>query len=212
MADDGRGLLRGIVRAQRRRVIVSSLGGAAHQACEALVPVLIGVIVDRAIEPSDGGSMVLWTVLLAVLFVVLNSSYRVQFLVVTRASELAEHDLRMRLTERVLEPGGIAGAGSSGELLSIASSDARRAVQVLWAIAVAAAATSALVTSAIFLIGISVPGVARPARRATRALWPPPAGRSAAPFEPCRAGARGGGSGRGHRPRARRARSEGDRR
>jgi putative ABC transport system ATP-binding protein len=157
MADDGRGLLRGIVRAQRRRVIVSSLGGASHQACEALVPVLIGVIVDRAIEPSDGGSMALWTVLLAVLFVVLNSSYRVQFLVVTRASELAEHDLRMRLTERVLDPGGIAGAGSSGELLSIASSDARRAVQVLWAIAVAAAAASALVTSAIFLIGISVP-------------------------------------------------------
>ena len=157
MADDGRALLRGIVRAQRRRVIVSSLGGASHQACEALVPVLIGVIVDRAIEPSDGGSMVLWTVLLAVLFVVLNSSYRVQFLVVTRASEEAEHDLRMRLTERVLDPGGISGAGSSGELLSIASSDARRAVAVLWAIAVAVAATSALVTSAIFLIGISVP-------------------------------------------------------
>ena len=157
MADDGRALLRGIVRAQRRRVILSSLGGASHQACEALVPVLIGVIVDRAIEPSDGDSMVLWTVLLAVLFVVLNSSYRVQFLVVTRASQEAEHDLRMRLTERVLDPGGIAGAGSSGELLSIASSDARRAVQVLWAIAVAAAAASALVTSAIFLIGISVP-------------------------------------------------------
>ena len=97
MADDGRALLRGIVRAQRRRVILSSLGGASHQACEALVPVLIGVIVDRAIEPSDGGAMVLWTVLLAVLFVVLNSSYRVQFLVVTRASEEAEHDLRMRL-------------------------------------------------------------------------------------------------------------------
>ena len=53
MADDGRALLRGIVRAQRRRVIVSSLGGASHQACEALVPVLIGVIVDRAIEPFD---------------------------------------------------------------------------------------------------------------------------------------------------------------
>ena len=177
------------------------------------MPVLIGVIVDRAIEPSDGGSMVLLDGPLAVLFVVLNSSYRVQFLVVTRASELAEHDLRMRLTERVLEPGGIAGAGSSGELLSIASSDARRAVQVLWAIAVAAAAASALVTSAIFLIGISVPlGL-------LVLLGAPPAlyglHRLAAPLhrsQPRRAGARGGRGGRGHRPRARRARAEGDRR
>ena len=43
MADDGRALLREIVRAQRRRVVGAALGGVAHQACEALVPVLIGV-------------------------------------------------------------------------------------------------------------------------------------------------------------------------
>ena len=54
MADDGRALLREIVRAQRRLVIGAALGGIGHQACEALVPVLIGVVVDRAIEPSDG--------------------------------------------------------------------------------------------------------------------------------------------------------------
>ena len=157
MADDGRALLRGIVRAQRRLVIGAALGGIGHQACEALVPVLIGVIVDRAIEPSDGDSMVRWTIALAVLFVVLNSAYRVQFLLATRAQQQAEHDLRMRLTARVLEPGGIAGAGTSGALLSIASSDAQRAVGVIWALAVTAAAASALVTSAIFLVGISVP-------------------------------------------------------
>ena len=103
--------------------------------------------------------------------------------------------------------------GSSGELLSIASSDARRAVQVLWAIAVAAAATSALVTSAIFLIGISVPlGL-------LVLLGAPPAlyglHRLAAPLhrsshvEQARAA---DGGGRGHRPRARRAGAEGDRR
>ena len=92
------------------------------------MPVLIGVIVDQAIEPSDGDSMVRWTITLAVLFVVLNSAYRVQFLLATRAQQQAEHDLRMRLTGRVLEPGGIAGAGTSGALLSVASSDAQRAV------------------------------------------------------------------------------------
>src|SRR5918993_23457 len=105
MVDDGRGLLRGIVRAQRRRVIGASLGGIAHQACEALVPVLIGVIVDRAIEPSDENALLLWIVLLALLFVVLNSAYRVQYLLSTRAQQEAEHDLRMRLTARVLDPG-----------------------------------------------------------------------------------------------------------
>ena len=53
--------------------------------------------------------------MLAVLFVVLNSAYRVQFLVATRAMQEAEHDLRMRLTARVLAAGGIArGAGRSG--------------------------------------------------------------------------------------------------
>ncbi|MGX6449070.1 hypothetical protein ACVU7I_13535, partial [Patulibacter sp. S7RM1-6] len=107
---DGRRLLRGLLRDQRRRVVLSAAGGVVHQACEALVPVVIGVLVDRAIAPRDGSTLLVGLAALALLFVLLNSAYRVQALTATRAIQEAEHDLRLRLTRRILAPEGLAPA------------------------------------------------------------------------------------------------------
>ena len=46
--------LRRVLRDERRPIVVSAVCGVAHQTCEILVPVVIGIVVDRAIEPSDG--------------------------------------------------------------------------------------------------------------------------------------------------------------
>ncbi len=43
-----------------------------HQLCAALVPVIMGVAIDRAISTNDSGQLVLWVVVLAVDF----ASYR----------------------------------------------------------------------------------------------------------------------------------------
>ena len=57
--------LRRVLRDERRPIVVSAVFGVAHQTCEILVPVVIGAAVDHAIEPSDGGQLVLWLGLLA---------------------------------------------------------------------------------------------------------------------------------------------------
>lgn len=160
MADDGHALLREVLRLRRRSAFVSALGGISHQACEILVPVVVGVVVQRAIEPSDGGALALWLVVLVALFVVLNLSYRVQLLVGMRGLLDAEHDLRMAICRRVLDPAGVrlpAGMESSGALLSVSSGDAQATSLVLQAVSLVAGAVSALTIATIVLLTISVP-------------------------------------------------------
>lgn len=59
----GRDVLRESVRGQRRDIALGSLLGSGHQLGEALVPVLIGVVIDRAVTADrivvmDGGRIV----------------------------------------------------------------------------------------------------------------------------------------------------------
>ncbi len=153
--------MREVLRRRRGALALSALGGVSHQACEALVPVLIGVVVQRAIEPGDAGALGLWIAVLACLFVVLSLSYRLQVTVGVRALEETEHELRLALVDRILDPAGLGGDGpqrgwSSGALVSVAGTDARRAALVLQAVVLVVAAASALVVAAVVLLRISV--------------------------------------------------------
>ena len=159
----GDALLRDILRSTRGKIALAAAGSISHQACETLVPVFIGLTIDAAIAPSDGGRLALWLALLAVLFVVLSASFRLQILVGVRAMENAEHELRLRLTRRILDPGGIdlSGAdgrasGAAGALLNIAGDDARQTVLAMQALVVAVGATSALVVSTLVLLSFSL--------------------------------------------------------
>ncbi|MGW3406913.1 hypothetical protein [Streptomyces zhihengii] len=49
----GRAVLRAAVAGQRRRVVTASLLGMGHQACEVLVPVVIGLVIDEAGVADD---------------------------------------------------------------------------------------------------------------------------------------------------------------
>ena len=53
--------LRRAVRAHRRAVVGGSLLVVVHQACEVAVPVLVGVVVDRAVATGDAAAMARWT-------------------------------------------------------------------------------------------------------------------------------------------------------
>jgi len=149
------------LRAHRRATAISALGGIVHQACEILVPAVVGAAVDQAIAPSDDGALLLWLGLLAALFIVLNGAYRTQYVVGRRATLRAEHDLRLALSARVLAPEGLAaveGVGTGGgALTNVAGTDALRAAQAIPAIAILAGAISALVVAAVVLLaGVSV--------------------------------------------------------
>ncbi|PWS44221.1 multidrug ABC transporter ATP-binding protein, partial [Streptomyces sp. ZEA17I] len=123
----GRGVIRRAVAGQRRDVAVGSLLGAAHQTGEALVPVLIGLIVDRAVVRPDGGALALWLVVLALVYAMLSYGFRFGARAGERAAEQAAHHLRLDVVRRVLAPHGGAEAGRPpGALVNVATEDARR--------------------------------------------------------------------------------------
>ncbi|HEY3711792.1 MAG TPA: ABC transporter ATP-binding protein [Amycolatopsis sp.] len=154
----GRDVLRSAVAGQRKPVVLASVLAATHQGGEALVPVVIGVVIDRAVADSSVLTLLLWLGVLGVVFLVLSSSYRFGARAAERASELAAQDLRLRISRRVLHPrGGTETGALAGELASIGTSDARRVGMVDAMLPFGFAALSGLVVSAVALLRMSVP-------------------------------------------------------
>ncbi|MFD3648398.1 ABC transporter ATP-binding protein [Streptomyces cyaneofuscatus] len=154
----GRGVIRRAVAGQRRDVAVGSLLGAAHQTGEALVPVLIGLIVDRAVVRPDGGALALWLVVLAVVYAMLSYGFRFGARAGERAAEQAAHQLRLDVVRRVLAPHGGAEAGRPpGALVNVATEDARRVGALNMALTLGIAAVVGVVAGAVLLLRASVP-------------------------------------------------------
>lgn len=149
-------MLGSVFRGQRRRVALTTLLFGGHQAGEALVPVLIGVVVDRAIDGGSVADLVRWLAVLAVVFAVLSTSYRLGARTGEAASMYAAHDLRLRLVGRVLHPRGGAEA-LPGELTSIATSDTGRVGNLVAAVPLGIAGVVALLVGGGALLRLSVP-------------------------------------------------------
>jgi putative ABC transport system ATP-binding protein len=112
-------------RGQRATIAASAGLYMSWQACEALVPVAIGVIIDRAVERGSGTAILVSLGALAALFVALSLSFRFAFRLSTRAAQRSAHELRVAVADAVLDPRRPPTSGRhTGELLSIASSDA----------------------------------------------------------------------------------------
>ncbi|MET7293057.1 ABC transporter ATP-binding protein [Streptomyces griseoloalbus] len=151
-------VLRGAIRGRRRSVVAASLLGMGHQTCEALVPVVVGVIIDEAVAKGSSGTLMRLLVLLAVIFLVLSTCYRVGARITEAAGEQATHRLRLDLGARVLDPRGGADADRlPGALTSIATNDARRVGAAVTVLSYGASAIAALTVSAVALLRISVP-------------------------------------------------------
>ncbi|MFY0512195.1 ABC transporter ATP-binding protein [Streptomyces anulatus] len=154
----GRGVIRRAVAGQRRDVAVGSLLGACHQIGEALVPVLIGLVVDRAVVRPDGGALAIWLVVLAVVYTLLSFGFRFGARAGERAAEQAAHQLRLDVVRRVLAPHGGAEAGRPpGALVNVATEDARRVGAVNMALTLGIAAVVGVVAGAVLLLRASLP-------------------------------------------------------
>lgn len=151
-------VLRRAIGGQRRSVAGASLLGMAHQGCEAMVPVIIGVIIDEAVATGSSGALLRWLLVLAVLFFVLSTCYRTAARITDGVGEQAAHRLRLGIGARVLDPGGGADAGRlPGELTAIATGDANRVGAVVAALSYGISAVAGLTISAVALLRISVP-------------------------------------------------------
>lgn len=154
----GRNVLGRAVRGQWRDVALGSLLGAGHQAGEALVPVLIGLVVDQAVAGSDMGALLRWLAVLAVVYVGLSFSFRFGAHAGERAAEQAGHALRLELVRRVLDPrGGAENGRLPGALTIIATEDAKRVGAVNMALMSGISALAGLLVGAVVLLRTSVP-------------------------------------------------------
>ncbi len=149
-------LIAGIARNRRWLTAGSAMYGA-HQICEALVPVVIGVIIDRAVATGDVGALVLWIGVLAVLFVVLSLMWRFGARLLTYAEAGEGCTLRVEVAGKILQPRGIRTDLRSGELLTISSSDADNASYLLDYIPRIVASLTATTVCAVALLMINVP-------------------------------------------------------
>ncbi|MDA4893855.1 ABC transporter ATP-binding protein [Streptomyces sp. MS2A] len=138
------------------RLTAATAGFMLHQASEALVPVLIGVVIDRAVLPRDPAALLLWCGALAALFVVLSVSYQTASLAMVRVYGHGEHHLRQLAIGRVLHVRRLA-PRPAGEILSIATSDTYRVAGVAWSVAEQGATIAALLTAVVTLLLVSIP-------------------------------------------------------
>ena len=151
-------VLRQNVREQAGLVTGSSALMMSWQAGEALVPVAIGAVIDRAITPHDGAAIIGWIGVLAGLFLVLSFSFRFGSRLSRTATERASHAIRVRLTEHVLDPAAIPDpTHQAGTLMSLASSDANRIGILCMVLPRTCGALISVIIVAVALLRISVP-------------------------------------------------------
>ncbi|WP_430787528.1 ABC transporter ATP-binding protein [Actinoplanes sp. G11-F43] len=140
------------LRRQRGRITASVALLCLHQTAEAMVPVAIGLIVDRAVATSDTTSLLISLAGLAGLFTVLALAWRFGSRLGASAVEHEGHLMRVEIAGRALDPRGHRSGMRDGELLSVTASDTEQSVQGLRAVSLIAAASAAVTVSAIALI------------------------------------------------------------
>ncbi|GEL20830.1 ABC transporter transmembrane domain-containing protein [Pseudonocardia asaccharolytica] len=151
-------VLRASVTSQARYVCLASVFLIGHQTGEALVPVLVGAVIDNAVTTGDAGALAFWLLLLGLDFAMLSFSYRWGARRSWLADVRADQRLRLRVTGRVLDPRGGAESGRlPGSLATIAVADAKRVGVVNFALPLGVAAAVATVVVAVALLRISLP-------------------------------------------------------
>ncbi|MDJ0392574.1 ABC transporter ATP-binding protein [Rhodococcus sp. G-MC3] len=130
----------------------------AHQLGAALIPVIMGQAIDRAIGTGDPKQLVLWTALLAVDYAFVSFTFRFGGRIGFLGMNAIAHKVRTKITNRILDPEGMGGpARQPGMLLSIATSDARQMAMAVAIVIYPLGEFAAVLFAAIILLYISWP-------------------------------------------------------
>ncbi|KAA0084772.1 ABC transporter ATP-binding protein [Mycolicibacterium sp. P9-64] len=130
---------------------------SVHQLCEVAVPVLIGIIVDKAVATGSVSAIVEWIAALAGLFLVLTLVYRFGARLLMFAIARESHLLRVELSRKILDPMGIRTDYKVGELLSISSGDAEETGYLLDYLARITGAIVSTIACGVLLLSIDLP-------------------------------------------------------
>ena len=152
-ATSGR-LIRRTLGRQRRALAGAIALITLWQVCEAGVPVLIGVVIDRAVATGDVEKLLLWGAVLCVHFAVLSLGYRFGSRIGFRAEQVESHRLRTEIAAHVLAPRGARTDRLPGDVLSVATADADAVGTIVRQLTLTTAALIGLVISGIVLATI----------------------------------------------------------
>ncbi|MCZ4076749.1 ABC transporter ATP-binding protein [Rhodococcus sp. H36-A4] len=129
-----------------------------HQLCAALVPVIMGLAIDRAISARDPRQMVLWIAVLALDYAFVSFTFRFGGRIGFLGMNSIAHQVRTKITDRILDARGMAGpARQPGMLLSIATSDARALATSVAIVIYPLGEFAAVIFAAVILLTISWP-------------------------------------------------------
>jgi putative ABC transport system ATP-binding protein len=146
------------LRSRWRNVTGGCLFMMGHQTGESLVPVAIGFFIDSAVRSGDYSDLIPGMLAVAAVFIGLSNSWRFGAKLLLRAAKGVEHDLRIAVVRKVLEPaGGPVTRRLPGEVLNIATIDAERVGRLANVAATACGAFAALAVTTIVLLRISIP-------------------------------------------------------
>ncbi len=145
-----------VLRRHRRAAAVGCGSSMVHQTCEALVPVAIGLAVDRAIATGDVGAIALSVAGVLLLFAVLSSAGTFAFWVVDRAQFDEAHHLRTAVARAVLRDPAVLRDRQVGDALSVATSDTRHTAEALGLVSFLASGCFGLLVAAVVLLRIDV--------------------------------------------------------
>lgn len=149
-------LVRRTVLRQRRTLAGAVALLTVWQVCEAAVPVLIGVVIDRAVATGDVDRLLLWGAVLCVHFAVLSTAYRLGSRIGFRGVQEESHRLRTEVSGLVLSPRGARTDRLPGDVLSAATGDAEAVAEVLRHLAMTVVGLIGLAVSAVVLATIDL--------------------------------------------------------
>ena len=148
-------VMRAALGLDRWRLAAATALASGHQIGEALVPVVVGIVIDQAIDGGPTSALVAGIGLLAVVFAGLSYSYRYYARLEVRLEEGAAHEMRMHVVRHVLDARGSDHQHSTGALQRLANTDTTAVAGVVGVVPMTAAAISALVVTVVALFNVS---------------------------------------------------------
>ncbi len=112
-----------VIVAAPQLTIPAALLSTVHQVGEALVPVVMGLAIDRGLASGDMRQAGFWLLVLGLNFLMLSLGFRFAALLSTRAVQLTQHRLRSMLSAAVLHTRHRAVRQADGAVLSTTTSD-----------------------------------------------------------------------------------------
>lgn len=115
-----------VAAAAPRLTIPAAALAVVQNVATALIPVIMGLAIDRALQTGDLVQLSGWLILLGITFVCLALAFRISAFLTARAVQTVEHRLRSTLSGSVLHPADGRVRQPDGVVLSTATNDLTR--------------------------------------------------------------------------------------